>query len=143
MKIMFLVIIQILSTVDSRCYNTYRWRDKLGNNCRYYKDMGICSKYTKSFTSYKPYISGNEFQFPELNCCNCGKSDVPFYQKPSKTPNSCTHLEVNSKSQHIVEYCKKVHSQVDCNSQYPGYRTIHCKWNAKQTQVTLAGVNWI
>lgn len=63
--------------------------DNGGYNCAYYKSKGICT--ANDFHEILQYYGGKQYNFPELNCCECGKKDDKYYQAPSTAPNTCTH----------------------------------------------------
>ena len=72
--------------------------------------------------------------FPENNCCGCGKSNVKFYQLPNREPEVCTHKKVNSVSRHVVDLCSLVRTRIECQS---GSYTEHCNWNPAFTGVSF------
>ena len=143
MKILIVTIVisffEMVSASHNRAYcsDTTYWKDKHGFNCWFYERKGICKN--GRFTHLARYYGGFNYNFPELNCCECGKSSSSYYKAPTKVQNSCTHTAKNSKSRHIVEYCREAQSQYSCNNQKPTYRILHCKWNAMVTEVVLSG----
>ena len=54
------------------CTDTSNWVDKHTFNCWFYERKGICSN--GEIVSSAAYYGGNSYNFPELNCCECGKS---------------------------------------------------------------------
>ena len=78
------------------------------------------------------YYAGARYNFPTLNCCACGQQDRVFFESPSFVPNSCTHKdEENSKSEHIVNFCKGAKDATQCTLGGNGssWRSLHCMWN--------------
>jgi hypothetical protein len=69
------------------CLNNNAWRDPNGFNCYYYELKGICTK--TGYYHSVGYYAGFVYNFPELNCCYCGKDDIPFDQAPATTPGRC------------------------------------------------------
>ena len=55
-----------------KCYNIPNWQDKDGVDCLRYEKQGICQNNGYHYNAY--YFSGKRYNFPELNCCACGKA---------------------------------------------------------------------
>ena len=132
-------IINLVQCQPSRravCTDTMGWRDKDELGCYFYQIKKICI--SNGFGQSLRFYSGNTYNFPELNCCACGKKNQLIYNQypestklPSSLPNTCTHLEVNNKSQHIRKYCTEATTFDECNSLGPKWRSLHCRWNPK------------
>lgn len=85
-------------------------------------------------TGYKEFdkeYAGSRFNFPEMNCCACGKNKNinAAEEKPSIYGGECTHLPVESKSKVVVEYCK-VRNKRQCLLGFPKVRDDQCVWNS-------------
>jgi len=69
---------------DDSCKNTPGWKSRTGKSCKTYEEMGWCKN-----GSAGPF-SGWFANFPEKNCCACGKKaepracqDTPGWKNPS------------------------------------------------------------
>ena len=79
-----------------KCTDTPNWKDNHEYGCQYYKKQKICKN--GKISENGEFYAGERYNFPEMNCCECGKSDKKFFQKPSSQPKVCTHLVANSYS---------------------------------------------
>lgn len=61
-------VVQCLLTV---CYNTINWDDNHGNDCESYTTY-IC----KNGNIRLAYQGGSRYNYPEKNCCSCGKASA-------------------------------------------------------------------
>ena len=109
LQILFLLI-PFVST--QQCVDTEKWSDNKGKSCSTY--AGFCSSYQfkPGFETYAGAINN----FPELNCCSCGKKkleDLPEYL-PSEIPNMCVHTLENSKSIYVATRCQILSSEEEC-----------------------------
>ena len=79
--------------------------------------------------------SGAAYNFPELNCCACGKAKSQgFYKEPGTKPYTCVQKAANNKSEQVVEYCAKAKNQYQCTDfQYS--RDLHCDWNPGRQEI--------
>ena len=68
----------ILMSLSKCCKNNLTWKDPDGFTCYYYELKRICSKNTGYYYTVQ-YYAGYSYNFPELNCCYCGKTDIQFY----------------------------------------------------------------
>ena len=88
------------------CDEDPNWRGKGSITCSGFGTY--CQNYT--YVPGYEYMFGAINNFPDSNCCNCGKGrNPPYLQAPNKTidaPDSCTHKKENDKSEIIVEFCK-------------------------------------
>jgi hypothetical protein len=129
-------ILLLLSKVSGNCSDHRVWKDSDGLSCYNYKFRYCGGGRLK--TQFQ-YHGGQEYGFPELNCCACGKGDPTYYAAPSKHPYSCTHIAANSISRQMVEYCAEANSgnneysnsNTSSNSQQctDSGRSVHCAWN--------------
>ena len=85
------LVLTLLPYVSSSCVDTPGWRDEKGYECDYYVGKGICS--ADDITSQSKYYEGKEENFPTLNCCECGKKNLVYFEKPSYVPNRCTRVD--------------------------------------------------
>ena len=141
MNILTILIISLLQCILAQtCRDNKWWKDKHGYNCQFYAVRRICRN--RDFNPIAQYYGGVTYNFPELNCCACGKSDGKFYLPPTTFQNKCTHKAANSRSKHVVDYCALAKSQYECNQKAPKWRYLHCTWNARITSETLAARQW-
>ena len=88
------VLIPIVASIQ-QCEDTPLWKDKSGNTCSYYFNT-ICLNglYNRAYQNY----AGSRFNFPELNCCQCGKMKFSGLSNinPATEPSLCTHKRENS-----------------------------------------------
>ena len=79
--IIFTLILTILTPVTSaRCDNTPDWKDRDGYSCYFYSRVGRqCTGH--GFSSTAAHFGGKFFNFPELNCCACGKTEWEYSQE--------------------------------------------------------------
>jgi len=101
------------------CSDDVGWVNSDGQGCSDYTNLGYC--YQDEVTETGQPWSGQENNYPELNCCNCGretKDNKQFYEAPNREYYSCTHKESHSYSSRIVEYCKQAQNKAACNDTY-------------------------
>ena len=92
----------------TKCIDDHGWVNKNGQLCSDYTKLGYCKN--DEITSLGEPYAGEENNWPELNCCNCGKEnkgDKSYYVEPSKELYQCTHVPSQSYSKIVVEYCAK------------------------------------
>ena len=123
MKLLFLLV-----TFSQACTDTFGWKDKNGNDCQYYQKKNICKDNRINRVASSVFIAGSEYNFPELNCCACGKTGTLFYQDQKKKPGTCEQTAFNNKSKYIVQYCAVAKQPSSCVMAKPWYRSIHCQW---------------
>ena len=95
-----------MSSDPNFCFDTPSWLDKDGADCKNYEKSGICQNGGYYYAAQ--YFAGKIYNFPELNCCQCGKKHYRNYMSPvapSTVEGTCTHSPQNSISHHIREYC--------------------------------------
>ena len=78
MKRLLLLII-LTEKTSARCANTPDWKDRDGYGCFFYSRNGLCTGY--GFSARAEYFGGVYFNFPEVNCCACGKTDWEYSQE--------------------------------------------------------------
>ena len=109
------------------------WQDPQQLSCGYYSSSGLCSDH--KFTEMGGKYSGSAYNFPELNCCACGKGKADnFYQEPGTSPYTCVQKAVNNKSKQVVEYCSKAQNKYQCTD-FKFSRDLHCDWNAGKPEI--------
>lgn len=77
----------------------------------------------------KSSLSGQDYNNPEKNCCQCGKGR-DFLERPNNA--GCTHLAGNSRKQWIVSFCMTA-TYDTCTSYQSG-----CIWYGPVPQRTAA-----
>ena len=74
------------------------------------------------------YFNGKYYNFPEQNCCACGKTNDIFNEAVSTEYSLCTHDPLNSDTRRTVMYCEFAKdSKSSCET--PVRRALHCVWN--------------
>ena len=63
------ILLALISKIRSQCIDTINWTDKHNYNCNYYLTKGIC----RNNDLVGEHYAGALYNFPELNCCACGK----------------------------------------------------------------------
>ena len=107
MKIAKLVLILLsCAQVNGIICSDSDWQDPQQLGCDYYSSSGLCQDY--KFTDIGAKYSGSAYNFPELNCCACGKGrSENYYKEPDTTPYTCVQKAINNKSEQVVQYCNK------------------------------------
>jgi len=60
--------------VSKVCVDTKNWATDKGLTCQDYVDKDYCSEIDKKVTDGNLVFTGENFAFPEDNCCACGKT---------------------------------------------------------------------
>ena len=135
------ILLIFLPKISSQCIDTPNWTDLHKYDCKYYLNKDIC----RNNDLLGEHYAGASYNFPELNCCACGKPKTnSFYQEPARNANQCTHLAENSVSKHVVDFCAKARNHGDCVEEDPTWRSLHCKWNPNTLGISFGpSSDWI
>jgi len=78
--------------IDSgKCTDTPKWEDPKGNGCIVYKNWPSCHD-GKPIEGNEKYM-GKKYDFPEKNCCICGKPNTMIPKPPPKDPSPIVNDE--------------------------------------------------
>ena len=102
-----------------KCKDDKGWVNNNGKFCQDYTNLGYCKN--DEVTPLGEAYTGEDNNFPELNCCNCGKEnkmEKDYYVGPSKEHYTCTHVQSQSYSKKIVEYCQVAQNKSACTTIY-------------------------
>ena len=103
MKLKFLTLLAPLISAQ-KCQDTEEWKDNSGRGCSSY--AGMCSQ--NQLRAGQEAQSGEKNNFPEINCCACGKDkygNLPESAPPEK-PNMCVHTPENGESIYVASLCR-------------------------------------
>ena len=104
---LFNILVLLNTVLGQKCTDTENWLDGKKNKCEDYSE-GWCEK--GQLSPDHSDKAGSSNNFPELNCCVCGKkkfNNLPSVN-PSTDPNVCVHSAENSESMFVVAKCRRL-----------------------------------
>ena len=71
-NIKFVLLLSLVLSSVKGCRDN-GWRDQRGRTCGFYSSNGLCSNGAPSLDPHHAHWIGSEYNYPERNCCACGK----------------------------------------------------------------------